>query len=123
MSEQSLTVIDLGEKIEVSVAHLYRVLNGHAPLSEEIGRAIAETLDVPWDVVKEPESKYLRGQMVLWVVESLQDREKLDQRNVIDLVDKMGYLATGVVESGEPTEAQQDDEDLLELGDVPEVEL
>ena len=98
-------------------------MNGHAPLSEEIGRAIAETLDVPWDVVKEPESKYLRGQMVLWVVESLQDRGKLDQRNVIDLVDKMGYLATGVVESGEPTEAQQEDEDLLELGDVPEVEL
>ena len=123
MSEQSLTVVDLGEKIEVSAAHLYRVFNRHSPLSEEVGRAIADTLGVPWDVVKQPETNYLRGQMVLWLVESLEERSKLDQKNVVRLADKLGFLSGGVVDTGEASEAQQDDEDLLELGDVPEADL
>ena len=39
------------------------------------------------------------------------------------LADKMGYLSGGTVDTGEPSDAQVEDDDLLELGDVPEAEL
>ena len=123
MAEQSLTVVDLGLKIDVSAAHLYRVFNRQSPLSEDIGRSFADTLDVPWEVVKQPEASYLRGEMLVWIMESLQDRKKLEQKNVIRLADKMGFLSGGVVDSGEPSAAEVEDEDLLELGDVPEAVL
>ena len=62
--------------------------------------------------------------MSTWLVEFLQTPSgALDWKNAIRLADKMGYLSGGQVDSGEPSEAQQDDEDLLELGDVPEAEL
>ena len=123
IAEQNLTVVELCEKIDVSEQHLSRVLNGHSPLSEDIGRSFADTLGVPWDVVKQPESNYLRGEMVLWIMESLKDRKKLEPKNVIRLADKMGFLSGGQVDSGEPSAAEVEDAELLELGDTPEVDL
>ena len=123
MREQSKTTTELCAEIEVSFRHLSGVLTGQRTLSEDIGKRIADALGVEWDIIRKPESQYIRDMMSTWLVGSLQDLDKLEQKNLISLADKMGYLATGVVESGEPTEAQQEDEDLLELGDVPEVEL
>ena len=123
MREQSKNTTELCAEIEVSFRHLSGVLTGRRTLSEDIGKRIADALGVEWDIIRKPESQYIRDMMSTWLVGSLQDLDKLEQKNVITLADKMGYLATGVVESGEPSEAQQDDEDLLELGDVPEAEL
>ena len=123
MREQSKTTVELCAEIDVSEQHLSRVLNGHSPLSEDIGKRLADALGLTWDVVKKPEAKYIRELMLGWLVDSLQELDKLEQKNVIKLADKMGYLSGGQVDSGEPSEAEVEDDDLLELGDTPEAEL
>ena len=124
MREQSKTTTELCAEIEVSFRHLSGVLTGQRTLSESIGKRIAGALGVSWDIIRKPESQYMRELMSTWLVGFLQEPGgALDWKKAIRLADKMGYLSGGQVDSGEPSEAQQDDEDLLELGDVPEVEL
>ena len=124
MRQQSKDTTALAQEIDVSLNHLSGVLNRSRTLSENIGKRIAVSLGVSWDVVKKPEAAYMRELMSTWLVEFLQTPSgALDWKNAIRLADKMGYLSGTVVDTGEPSEAQQDDEDLLELGDVPEVEL
>ena len=123
MREQSKTTTELCAEIEVSFRHLSGVLTGQRTLSEDIGKRIADALGVEWDIIRKPESQYIRDMMSTWLVGSLQDLDKLEQKNVITLADKMGYLSGGVVDSSEPSEAEVEDDDLLELGDTPEAEL
>ena len=62
--------------------------------------------------------------MSLWLLEFLQTPDgSLDWKNAVRLADKMGYLSGGVVDAGEPSAAEVEDDDLLELGDTPEAEL
>ena len=124
MREQSKTTTALAVEIDVSLQHLSGVLNGQRTLSEDIGKRLADALGAPWEVVKKPESQYMRELMSLWLVDFLQSPGgALDWKNAVRLADKMGYLSGGVVDAGEPSDAQTDDEDLLELGDAPEADL
>lgn len=124
MRSLDLTVSALAEKIDYSESNLSKVLNRQSPLSEQMGKRLAEALGVSWEVVKKPEAQHMRELMSLWLVDFLQSPEgKLDWKNAVRLADKMGYLSGGVVDSSEPTDAENDDDDLLELGDVPEAEL
>ena len=123
MREQSKTTTELCAEIEVSFRHLSGVLTGQRTLSEDIGKRIADALGVEWDIIRKPESQYIRDLMSTWLVGSLQDLDKLEQKNLISLADKMGYLRVGAVDSSEPSEAEVEDDDLLELGDTPEVDL
>ena len=123
MRSQSKTTLELSEEIDVTPQHLSRILNRQSPLSEKIGKKIADALGVSWEVVKTPEANYLRELMAVALVEFLQEPGKLDWKNGVRLADKMGYLSGGNVDTGEPSDAQVEDDDLLELGDVPEAEL
>ena len=123
MREQSKTTLDLCAEIDVSEQHLSRVLNGHSPLSEDIGKRLADKLGLTWDVVKKPEAKYIRELMSTWLVGFLQEPGKLEQKNAVRLADKLGYLSGGQVDTGEPSDAQVEDDDLLSEGDVPEADL
>lgn len=123
MREQSKTTVELCAEIDVSEQHLSRVLNGHSPLSEDIGKRLADALGLTWDVVKKPEAKYMRELMATALVGFLQAPGKLDWKNGVRLADKMGYLSGGQADSSEPSEAEVEDDDLLELGDVPEADL
>ena len=123
MKEQSKTTTDLAVEIDVSLQHLSGVLNGQRTLSEDIGKRLSGVLGSPWEVVKKPESRYMRELMATALVGFLQEPGKLEWKNAVRLADKMGFLGGGQVDSSEPSEAQQDDEDLLELGDTPEAEL
>ena len=123
MREQSKTTTELCAEIDVSFRHLSGVLTGQRTLSEDIGKRIADALGVEWDIIRKPESQYIRDLMSTWLVGSLQDLDKLEQKNLISLADKMGYLRVGAVDSSEPSEGEVEDDDLLELGDTPEAEL
>ena len=124
MREQSKTTLDLSTEIDVSLNHLSGVLNGQRTLSEDIGKRLADALGLTWDVVKKPEAKYMRDLMSTWLVGFLQEPGgALDWKNAIRLADKMGYLSGGQVDSGEPSDAQVEDDDLLSEGDVPEADL
>ena len=119
MREQSKTTTALAEEIEVTREHLSRVLNRQSPLSEAIGRRVSGVLGVSWEVLKQPEEGYFVGLIHLSLVEFLHQPGPLDWTNAIRLADKMGILKRGTVDSSEPTDAQVEDADLLELGDVP----
>ncbi len=119
MREQSKTTLDLCAEIEVSEAHLSRVLNGHSPLSEDIGRKVAQALGVSWEVVKQPESLYMADLINLSLVDFFHKPGALDWKNAVRLADKMGILKRGTVDSSEPTDAEVEDADLLALGDAP----
>ena len=124
MREQSKTTTDLAVEIDVSFRHLSGLLNGQRTLSEDIGKRLADALGVTWEVIRKPESQYMRDLMSLWLVDFLQEPGgALDWKNAVRLADKMGYLSGGTVDTGEPSDAQVEDDDLLELGDVPEAEL
>ena len=119
MREQSKTTTALAVEIDVSLQHLSGVLNRHRPLSDAVGKQLSIALGVDWDLIKKPESSYMRDLMAVALVEFLQSPGKLDWKNSVRLADKLGFLSGGLVDTGEPTEAQVEDEDLLELGDVP----
>ena len=123
MRAQNKDTLVLAQEIEVTRQHLSAVLNRQRPLSEEIGKKIAEVLSVPWEVLKQPEELYMVDLINLSLVEFFHKPGDLDWKNAVRLADKMGMLKRGAVESSEPTDAEVEDEDLLELGDVPEAEL
>ena len=124
MRQQNKDTPTLAEEIDVSLNHLSGVLNRSRTLSEDIGKRIGVALGVSWEVVKKPEKHYMRELMSLALVEFLQRPDgALDWKNAVRLADKMGYLSGGVVDSGEPSQAEVEDDDLLELGDVPEAVL
>ena len=123
MRAQSKDTTTLAAEIEVSRQHLSAVLNRQKPLSEQVGKQIADKLSVPWEVLKQPESLYMVDLISLSLVGFFHEPIDLDWKNAVRLADKMGMLKRGVVDSGEPTDAQNEDDDLLELGDVPEAEL
>ena len=123
MQAQSKGTKALAAKIEVSDQHLSRVLNRQRPLSEDIGKKIAGVLGVSWDVIQKPESVHQTDLINLSLVGVLHEHSALDWTNAIRLADKMGILKQGTVDSSEPTEAQVEDADLLELGDVPAAAL
>ena len=123
MDQQGKDTPTLAEEIEYSVSNLSKVLNRQSPLSEPMGKGIALALGVSWDVVKQPETIYLRALMTKALVGFLQSPGELDWKNGVRLADKMGFLSGGTVESSDPTDAEVEDDDLLELGDTPEAEL
>ena len=57
MREQSKDTTALAQEIDVSLNHLSGVLNRQRTLSEDIGKRIAVSLGVSWDVVKKPEAE------------------------------------------------------------------
>ena len=120
MRQQKKDTTALAAEIEYSVSNLSKVLNRQSPLSEPMGKALAEALGVTWDLIKLPEVSHVRDVASLWLVEFLQDPGAMNWNNAIKLADKMGFLGPGVVDSAEPSSAEQSDADLLELGDVPE---
>ena len=119
MRQQNKGTKALAQEIDVSDQHLSRVLNRHVPLSEEIGKKIAGVLGVSWEVLKQPEEGYFVGLIHLSLAAFLHEPGALDWKNAIRLADKMGILKQGTVDSSEPTEAQVEDAEKLELGDVP----
>ncbi len=121
MQAQSKGTKALAAKIEVSDQHLSRVLNRQRPLSEDIGKKIAGVLGVSWDVIQKPESVHQTDLINLSLVEFLHEHSALDWTNAIRLADKMGIFKQGTVDSSEPTEAEVEDADLLELGDAAKV--
>ena len=124
MREQSKTTTELCAEIDVSFRHLSGVLTGQRTLSESIGKQIADALGVSWDIIRKPESQYMRELMAVALVGFLESPGgALDWKNAIRLADKMGYLSGSQVDTGEPSEAEVEDDDLLELGDVPEADL
>ena len=123
MREQGKSVLGLCAEIDVSLSHLSGLLNGQRTLSESIGKRLAKALGLTWDVVRKPEAKYIRELMSTWLVGFLQEPGKLEQKNAVRLADKLGYLRVGAVDSSEPSAAEVEDDDLLELGDTPEAEL
>ena len=116
MRVQSKTTTALAQEIDVSINHLSGFLNRQRPLSEDIGRRLS---GVSWDVIQKPESVHQTDLINLSLVEFLHQPGPLDWTNAIRLADKMGILKRGTVDSSEPTDAQVEDADLLELGDVP----
>ena len=121
MRSQELTTLALSEKVEVNVAHLSRVLNRHSPLSEQLGKKIAEALGVSWDVIKKPESQHYRDLIHLALADFFSKPDRLDWRNAVKLSEKMGILYfDDLIADSEPSEAEQDDADLLDEGDVPD---
>ena len=123
MRAQSKDTTALALEIEVSRQHLSAVLNRQKPLSESVGKQIADKLSVPWEVLRQPESLYMVDLINLSLVTFSHEPGELDWKNAVRLADKMGMLKRGAVDSSEPTDAQVEDEDLLELGDVPDAEL
>ena len=119
MQAQSKGTKALAAKIEVSDQHLSRVLNRQRPLSEDIGKKIAGVLGVSWDVIQKPEQVHQTDLINLSLVGFLHEPVPLDWTNAIRLADKMGIFKQGTVDSSEPTEAEVEDADLLELGDAP----
>ena len=119
MREQSKGTTQLASKIEVTREHLSRVLNRQGPLSEDIGRRLSGVLGVSWEVLKQRQEGYFVGLIHLSLAAFLHEPGALDWKNAIRLADKMGILKQGTVDSSEPTDAQAEDADLLELGDVP----
>ena len=119
MREQSKGTTQLAEEIEVTREHLSRVLNRQRPLSEDIGRRLSGVLGVSWDVIQKPESVHQTDLINLSLVEFLHQPGPLDWTNAIRLAAQMGILKRGTVDSSEPTDAQVEDADLLELGDAP----
>ena len=119
MRGQSKTTTALAEEIEVSDQHLSRVLNRQRPLSEDIGKKIAGVLGVSWEVIQKPESVHQTDLINLSLVGFLHEHSVLDWTKAIRLADKMGILKQGTVDSSEPTDAEVEDADLLELGDAP----
>ena len=119
MRVQSKTTTALAEEIEVSDQHLSRVLNRQRPLSEDIGKKIAGVLGVSWEVIQKPESVHQTDLINLSLVGFLHEHSVLDWTKAIRLADKMGILKQGTVDSSEPTDAEVEDADLLELGDAP----
>ena len=119
MQAQSKTTTALASEIEVSDQHLSRVLNRQRPLSEDIGRRLSGVLGVSWDVIQKPESVHQTDLINLSLVEFLHEPGALDWTKAIRLASKMGILKRGTVDSSEPTEAQVEDANLLELGEVP----
>ena len=123
MRAQKTDTTALAQSVEVSRQHLSAALNRQRPLSESLGKQIADKLSVPWEVLKQPESLYMLDLINLSLVEFFHKPGELDWKNAVRLADKMGLLKRGTVESSEPTDAEVEDDDLLALGDVPEAEL
>ena len=119
MRQQNKGTKALAKEIEVTREHLSRVLNRQRPLSEDIGRRLSGVLGVSWDVIQKPESVHQTDLINLSLVGFLHEPAPLDWTNAIRLADKMGIFKRGTVDSSEPTEAQVEDADLLELGDAP----
>ena len=119
MRVQSKTTTALAQEIDVSINHLSGVLNRQRPLSEDIGKKLSGVLGVSWDVIQKPESVHQTDLINLSLVEFFYEPGALDWKNAIRLADKMGILKQGTVDSSEPTDAQVEDADLLELSDVP----
>ena len=119
MREQNKGTTALAAEIDVTRGHLSRVWNRQVPLSEDIGRRLSGVLGVSWDVIQKPESVHQTDLINLSLVEFFHEPGALDWTNAIRLADKMGLLKRGTVDSSEPTDAQVEDADLLELGDVP----
>ena len=119
MRAQSKGTTALAVEIDVSDQHLSRVLNRHVPLSEEVGKKLSGALGVSWEVLKQPEQRYFVDLINLSLATFLHELGVLDWTNAVRLADRMGILKRGAVDSGEPTDAQNEDADLLALGDVP----
>ena len=119
MREQNKGTTALAQEIDVSINHLSGVLNRQRALSEDIGRRLSGVLGVSWDVIQKSESVHQTDLINLSLVEFLHQPAPLDWTKAIRLSDKMGILKRGTVDSSEPTDAQVEDADLLELGDVP----
>ena len=121
MCVQSKDTTTLAEEIEVTREHLSRVLNRQMPLSEQVGKKIAGVLGVSWEVLKQRQEGYFVGLIHLSLAAFLHEPGPLDWTNAVRLADKMGILKQGTVDSSEPTDAQVEDADLLELGDAAKV--
>ena len=119
MREQNKGTTALAAEIEVTREHLSRVLNRQRPLSEDIGRRLSGVLGVSWEVIQKPESVHQTDLISLSLVGFLHEPGPLDWKNAIRLADRMGILKRGTVDSSEPTDAEVEDADLLELGDAP----
>ena len=120
MRVQSKDTTQLAAEIDVTRVHLSGVLNRQRLLSEEVGKRLSGALGVSWEVLKQREEGYFVGLIHLSLATFLHEPGALDWTNAVKLADKMGILKRGTVDSSEPTDAQNKDEDLLELGDVPE---
>ena len=121
MRQQNKGTTALAEEIEVTREHLSRVLNRQRPLSEDIGRRLSGVLGVSWDVIQKPESVHQTDLINLSLVGFFHAPGTLDWKNAIRLAAKMGILKRGTVDSSEPTDAEIEDADLLELGDAAKV--
>ena len=121
MREQNKGTTQLAAEIEVTREHLSRVLNRQRPLSGDLGRRLSGVLGLSWDVIQKPESVHQTDLINLSLVEFFHEPGALDWTNAIRLADKMGLLKRGTVDSSEPTDAQVEDADLLELGDAAKV--
>ena len=120
MREQNKGTTQFASEIEVTREHLSRVLNRQSPpFRRTLGRRLSGVLGVSWDVIQKPESVHQTDLINLSLVEFFHEPGALDWTNAIRLADKMGLLKRGTVDSSEPTDAQVEDADLLELGDVP----
>ena len=119
--EQNKGTTQLAQKIDVTRNHLSGVLNRQVPLSEDIGRRLSGVLGVSWDVIQKPESVHQTDLINLSLVEFFHEPGALDWTNAIRLAAQMGLLKRGTVDSSEPTDAQVEDADLLELGDAAKV--
>ena len=119
MREQNKGTTQLAAEIEVTREHQSRVLNRQRPLSGDLGRRLSGVLGISWDVIQRPELVHQTDLINLSLVEFFHEPGALDWTNAIRLADKMGLLKRGTVDSSEPTDAQVEDADLLELGDVP----
>ena len=117
--EQNKGTTQLAAEIEVTREHLSRVLNRQRPLSGDLGRRLSGVLGISWDVIQKPESVHQTDLINLSLVEFFHEPGALDWTNAIRLADQMGILKRGTVDSSEPTDAQVEDADLLELGDAP----
>ena len=119
---QDKDIAMLADEINITREHLTRVFNRHSPLTELLGRRIAEGLGVSWDVIKKPESLYIVELINLSIVQFLQNPDPLDWKSAVSLADKMGMLSRSSVDTGEASEAQTEDEELLGIDDVPDVD-
>ena len=119
MRQQNKGTTALAREIDVSINHLSGVLNRQRPLSEDIGRRLSGVLGVSWDVIQKPEQVHQTDLINLSLVGFLHEPGPLDWKNAIRLADLLGIFKQGTVNSSEPTEAEVEDADLLELGDAP----
>lgn len=120
IKEQNLTIKALAKKIDVSYEHLLQVLGGHRPLSITAGKKIAKALHVPYESLLTDNSRYFVERISDHLMDFVHNPNELTWKYAIQLMEKMGHLPVAVGHDMEPSEAEIEDQDLLEEGDEPD---